>query len=129
MAAQRSSASELFFDGGCIVMTARSRLLLLAGPTSVDTAALRGNTPDRTFEYLGSRRPILFVGDPNSDVAELVRPFPYVKIVVPGAVNGARAALLALLRQSVSPSLSCLERFTSRLVARGLAETLNRASR
>lgn len=103
-----------------------STLLLLAGPISAANEALRGNIPGKTFEYLGSRRPILFVGDPHSDVANLLRPFPTARIVRPGDVDGARAAVLSLLREDDVVSDSLLRRFTSGSVAGQLAETLTR---
>jgi len=106
-----------------------SKVLLLGGPISAERNALRGNIAAKTFEYLGSRRSILFVGDPNSDVAQLLRPFPNVRIVNPGDEDGARDGLLSLLRENQPPAASELERFTSRSVTKGLADTLDRACR
>lgn len=106
-----------------------SSLLLLAGPTTVDTPLLRGNIPGKTFEYLGSGRPVLFIGHPESDVAQILRPFPNVRIVAPRDVDAATAAVLLLLRVRDVPSPGLLERFTSRFMANSLAEVLNRVCR
>jgi glycosyltransferase involved in cell wall biosynthesis len=106
-----------------------STLLLLAGPVSIQTKAMRGIVPAKAFEYLGSGRPVLFVGDPNSDAAELLRIFQRVKIVAPGDVENARAAVLSLLRGSAPASPGSLEHFTSRSVSGRLAEILDRAAR
>ena len=103
-----------------------SALLLHAGPVSVDTEKVRGIIPGKTFEYLGSRRPILFIGNPTSDVAQLLRPFANVRIVAPGDVDGAKTSVLALLRQSEPPSSSSLQCFTSSYVTAQLAKTLDR---
>src|SRR5262249_5969006 len=43
-----------------------SSLLLLAGPVSTAVPALKGHIPGKTFEYLASQRPILFIGDYTS---------------------------------------------------------------
>jgi glycosyltransferase involved in cell wall biosynthesis len=105
-----------------------STLVLLAGPVSAGNEALRGNIPGKTFEYLGSRRPILFVGDSHSDVADLLRPFPNVRIVPPGDVDGARAAVLSLLGEDDLADHSVFQRFASGSVAGDLAAVLSRAS-
>lgn len=106
-----------------------STLLLLAGPISAETAFLRGNIPGKTFEYLGSGRPILFIGDPTSDVAQLLRTFESVRIVASGDVDGARAAVLSLLRANDCPAESALQPFTSRHITSILADILDRVCR
>jgi len=106
-----------------------STLLLLAGPVSAQTEAMRGIVPAKAFEYLGSGRPILFVGDPNCDAAELLRCFQWVKIVAPGDVESAKRAILSLLRGSPQANPRLLEGFTSRSVAGRLAAVLDRAIR
>ena len=58
-----------------------SRALLLAGSVVSDEPALRGHIPGKTFEYLGSGKPIVFAGDLASDVAQLLRPFPQARMV------------------------------------------------
>jgi hypothetical protein len=75
----------------------RSALLLLAGPVSTVAPALKGHIPGKTFEYLASQRPILFVGDRTSDVAELLAPFKRVRLVASGDVDGARNAIASLV--------------------------------
>ena len=81
----------------------RSALLVLAGPVSTVAPALKGHIPGKTFEYLASQRPILFVGDRTSDVAELLAPFKRVRVVASRDVEGARTAIASLVGTSVSP--------------------------
>jgi hypothetical protein len=101
--------------------------LLHAGVTSVATNALRGILPGKTFEYLGARRPILFVGHPDGDAAKLMRGFPLVRIVRPDDDDGIRSALLSLLTQETGPRPPGLEPYTSRSVTRDLARVFDRA--
>ena len=72
-----------------LLQLARASLLLLAGPRALDRAVLAGHVAGKTFEYLGVGRPILHVGAPESDVAAFLRPFPHVRSVAPGDVDGA----------------------------------------
>jgi hypothetical protein len=81
----------------------RSALLLLAGPVSTVVPALKGHIPGKTFEYLASQRPILFVGDRASDVAELLAPFKRVRVVASRDVEGARSAIASLVGTAMSP--------------------------
>jgi hypothetical protein len=104
-----------------------STILLHAGVTSVATNALRGILPGKTFEYLGARRPILFVGHPDGDAAKLMRGFPLVRIVRPDDDDGIRSALLSLLTQETGPRPPGLEPYTSRSVTRDLARVFDRA--
>jgi hypothetical protein len=81
----------------------RSSVLLLGGPTSADTVAMRGNVAAKVFEYLGSRRPILMIGDPDTDVAGMLRPFARARVVGVGRVDEAVDALRELLRAGTAP--------------------------
>jgi hypothetical protein len=99
----------------------RSRVLLLAGPVSCETAALRGNVAAKTFEYLGARRPILVVGDQESDVARLLARFCHVRITAPGDVPAARRGLEALAR-ATPPETAVLAGFGSRALTRRLGD-------
>jgi hypothetical protein len=104
-----------------------STLLLLAGVTSEGTNAVRGVIPGKTFEYLGAGRPILFVSHSDGDAAKLLSMLTSVKIVRPGDVEGARAAVLSLLEQGASPRPSLVQRYTSQSVTGDLARVLDRA--
>lgn len=106
-----------------------SDILLLAGPVSAQTQVLSGRIPGKAFEYLGTRRPIVLVSDPSSDVANLLRPFPLVRIVTPGDVEGGRDAFLSLVHSNAEANPALLERFSSRSVTSRLAEMLERACR
>jgi glycosyltransferase involved in cell wall biosynthesis len=98
-----------------------SRALLLAGSVVSPEPALRGHIPGKTFEYLGSGKPIIFAGDLASDVAELLRPFPQVRMIAQGDTDAARAALLSL-EEDPHRRLDGLEPFAHR----GLSERLAR---
>lgn len=104
-----------------------STLLLLAGVTSEGTNAVRGVIPGKTFEYLGAGRPILFVSHSDGDAAKLLSMFTSVKIVRPGDVEGARAAVLSLLGQGAAAQPPLLQRYTTHSVTGDLARVLDRA--
>lgn len=108
-----------------------SALLLLAGPVSgaFRGTTVRGNIASKVFEYLGSRRPILYMGDADSEVESIVRRFPGVACVRPGDVAGARKAVLGLIRQGREVDRGPLEVYTRRSLAGRLAGVLGRASR
>jgi len=103
----------------------RASVLLLGGPTSADTVAMRGNVAAKVFEYLGSRRPILMIGDPDTDVAGMLRPFARACVVGVGRVDEAVDALRQLLRAGTAPvDDRLLEPYTSRDLSRRLAGLL-----
>jgi glycosyltransferase involved in cell wall biosynthesis len=116
---QREALSEL----------TRAAVLLLGGPVSCTTPALRGNVAAKTFEYLGARRPLMMVGHPDSDVATMLRALPHVRIVRPGDIEAAETAFVSLLKMETVPHLHNLTRFTSRALAESLAEILSNACR
>lgn len=101
-----------------------SRALLLAGSVVSDEPALRGHIPGKTFEYLGSGKPIVFAGDLASDVAQLLRPFPQARMVGLGDVDAARAALRSLEEDSPAHGAGALEPFTHRCLSESLARYL-----
>jgi glycosyltransferase involved in cell wall biosynthesis len=101
-----------------------SRALLLAGSVVSDEPALRGHIPGKTFEYLGSGKPILFAGDLTSDAAELLRPFPQVRMIAQGDADAARAALLSLEGDPNPSNGEDVERFTHRWLSERLARYL-----
>jgi glycosyltransferase involved in cell wall biosynthesis len=72
----------------------RSTVLVLAGPTDASTIR-RGEIPGKLFEYLASGLPVIYVGDPAADAAELLRGRPGCSVIAPGDVGGAVAALRA----------------------------------
>lgn len=101
-----------------------SRALLLAGPIVSDQPALRGNVAGKTFEYLASGNPIVFTGDLRSDVAEILRPFPQVRMIGQGDLEAAKAALLSLEDGSHACGTNGIERFTHRRLSESLAHCL-----
>jgi len=112
-------------------LLSESTLLLLAGPisTTLPRQKLRGNIAAKVFEYLGSRRPILCVGELGSDVVTLLRSYAGVACVEPGDIEGARQGILDLVRKGATVDRDSLGSFTRRSLAGRLAEILNRACR
>jgi hypothetical protein len=111
----------------CLTWLQRSALLLVAAPLPSPEVGRRGHIPAKAFEYLGSARPILVVGDTRSDVARLLNPFAHVRVVEAGDVNAARSAIEHLLRDTHSPAASELTSFTRQALAGRLAEVLDQA--
>jgi glycosyltransferase involved in cell wall biosynthesis len=112
-------------------LLSESTLLLLAGPvsTSVAGSKLRGNIASKVFEYLGSRRPILYVGTLDADVVTILKSYPGVAYVEPGDTDGARDAIVSLIRQGSMVDRKHLEPYTRRSLAGRLAGVLNQACR
>jgi len=105
-----------------------SRALLLAGSVVSCEPVLRGHIPGKTFEYLGSGRPILFAGDLTTDVAVMLRPFANVRLVAQGDFHAARVALLSL-EACLSPHREeGVNRFMHRELSERLAEYLTEVS-
>jgi glycosyltransferase involved in cell wall biosynthesis len=73
-------------------------LLVLAGPTRSD-ALSRGHVVAKTWEYLASQLPILYVGDRSSDVAELLNAQPGCALHEPGDVPEITRSLEVLPHQ------------------------------
>jgi glycosyltransferase involved in cell wall biosynthesis len=101
-----------------------SRALLLAGPVISDQPALRGHVAGKAFEYLASGNPIIFTGDLRSDVAEILRPFPQVRMVEQGDLEAAKVALLSLEGSSHAHGMNGIEKFTHRNLSESLARCL-----
>jgi glycosyltransferase involved in cell wall biosynthesis len=72
----------------------RSSALLVAGPANA-RGILRGQVAAKIFEYLATGLPIVYVGDPQSDAADLLRAHAGCHLVATGDVEGARRALVA----------------------------------
>jgi glycosyltransferase involved in cell wall biosynthesis len=69
-----------------------SSALLLAGPLD-DRPVLRGWIPAKLFEYLATDLPIIYMGDPDSDAANILRQHEGCEVLVPGDRDGAMRAL------------------------------------
>jgi glycosyltransferase involved in cell wall biosynthesis len=108
-----------------------STLLLLAGPVSREFphSKVRGNIAAKVFEYLGSGRPILYVGETDCEVETLVGRFPNVACVRPGDVSGAREAILSLIQRCPAVARQGMEAYTRRSLAGRLAQVLTDACR
>jgi len=107
-----------------------STLLLLAGPSMAasQAPALRGNIAGKVFEYLGSDRPILYVGDKDADIARLLTPFAGVAFVRPGDTRGAEEAIVSLLAAGSPVGRTGVNQYTRRSLTQRLAQCLERAS-
>lgn len=71
-----------------------SSVLLVAGPMEA-SGILRGQVAAKIAEYLGGSRPIIYVGDPDSDAADLLRRFEGTYIVPTRDVDSMVSALKA----------------------------------
>jgi hypothetical protein len=114
--------------GEAVRQLRRAQVLLLPGPVSNETAALRGHIVAKVFECLGSGRPILMVGHQDTDVGRILAPFSRARIVAPGDVPGARRALQELSRWKPAGGEPSLEPYTARALARRLAALLDRVT-
>ena len=106
-----------------------STVLLLAGPVSgaFPQSKVRGNIAAKAFEYLGSGRPILYVGETDCEVEALVGRFPGVACVRPGDALGAREAILSLIQRGPAVERRGMEAYARRSLAAGLAQVLTDA--
>lgn len=106
-----------------------STLLLLAGPVSISFpgSILHGNIAGKVFEYLASRRPILYAGDGGADIEALIREVPGVACVRPGDSKGTREAILSLIRQGPTIDRGALVMYTHRSLTQRLAQVFEAA--
>jgi hypothetical protein len=108
-----------------------SNLLLLAGPAAVGEAAdiERGTIAAKAFEYLGARRPVLYIGHLDADVARLLGPLGGVAFVRAGDVQAAVRGAGDLLASGRTPESGQLEAFTRRALTRRLAALFDNVAR
>jgi glycosyltransferase involved in cell wall biosynthesis len=108
-----------------------STLLLLAGPVSnaFPSSAIQGNIAGKVFEYLGSRRPILYVGDGGAEIEALIRELPGVASARPGDSAGIREAILSLVRGGPTIDRGALDIYTHRSLTKRLAQVFEMAYR
>lgn len=105
---------------------ARARVLLLAGlREQARDDPLAGWVPGKVFEYLGTCRPILYVGNEDGEVADLLRREAGTSIVASGQVTNAATALTRLLHSSEEARGRDLSRFTRQQRAAELAQVLD----
>jgi hypothetical protein len=92
--------------------------LLVAGPVQA-TGILKGQVAAKIGEYLGTPRPILYVGDPSSDAADLLRRYEGTFVVPTYDVDAMIAALKASAEWSGGRDATSLSRsrLTGRLAA------------
>ena len=102
----------------------RCTALVVPGPLR-STGVERGWIVAKLFEYLATSRPIIYVGDPETDAAQLLRGFPGTHIVATGNTAGALAALRAVRIGVVARDASTLSRHA---LAGRLAALLDKVS-
>jgi hypothetical protein len=98
--------------------------LVLAGPRDA-RGILRGQVAGKVWEYLATPRPIVYVGDLDCDVADVLRGEDACHLCAPGD----EAAALAGLERSrgILPARDA-SRFSRRARARELAAILDRVT-
>ncbi len=108
-----------------------STLVLLAGPLSnaFPGSAIQGHIAAKVFEYLGSRRPILYVGDGGAEIEALIRELPGVACARPGDSAGIREAILSLLRGGPTIDRGALDSYNRRSLTKRLAQAFEMAYR
>jgi glycosyltransferase involved in cell wall biosynthesis len=74
-----------------------SSALLLAGPRNA-VGILRGQVAGKVWEYLATGLPIVYVGDPDCDVADVLRSHDGCHLVATGDTDAAARALAAACR-------------------------------
>lgn len=99
-----------------------STAVLLCGQAD-DSLLLKGWIPAKTFEYLATDVPILYVGNPGSDVATILRAYPGCHVVAPDDTESIISALRATRGQRFPRDISELTRHT---LAGRLARTFDR---
>src|SRR5207247_2054393 len=104
--------------GDALAAMAASSVLLVAGARD-PRPLLKGMIPGKVFEYLGTGLPVIYVGDPSTDVAGLLAGQPRCHRVPPGDVEAARRALQ--VASTEAPQERALAAFTRRELARRLA--------
>jgi glycosyltransferase involved in cell wall biosynthesis len=73
-------------------LLASSTMLVAAGETASSEIA-RGYIPSKLFEYVASRLPVLYVGDPRDDAATMLAAYPGCYVMHPSDRQGIRRAL------------------------------------
>lgn len=102
----------------------RCTALVVAGqwpPREVE----RGCIPAKTFEYLATDRQIIYVGDCDTDAADLLRRFDGTRVVPADDLDGVYQALLSVPDQSVTRDTS---EFSRSSLASRLAALLDRVA-
>lgn len=100
-------------------------VLLVAGPLHARTPEVKGNVAAKAFEYLAAHRPILMVGDPESDLGRILEVYPRARVVGPGRPEEIAAALEDLLDGRPAGPEPSIAAYQSRNVSARLARLLD----
>lgn len=98
--------------------------LIVAGPLS-SAAVERGVIAAKIFEYLATNRPVIYVGHPDTDAANLLRAFPGTHIISTGDTAAAIETLRTVRDEVIERDVTALSR---RALAGRLAALLNEVS-
>lgn len=109
-------------------LLASADLALLGGPREAPDETRAGWIPAKVFEYLGSGLPILMVGDPRAEVAQILAAQSRCRVVATGDVEGAASALEALSVLRRVRRGGEVEAYSSRELTRRLARVLVRVA-
>jgi glycosyltransferase involved in cell wall biosynthesis len=101
-------------------ISACSSGLLMAGPVVGDEMS-RGVIPAKVFEYLASGLPVIYVGDPESDVARVLHGQPECHLIAAGAGVDLEVALARCDGRTVRRDVSA---FSARRQAESMAALL-----
>jgi glycosyltransferase involved in cell wall biosynthesis len=102
------------------VATELSRCTALVVPGPLEATGVKGGwIVAKLFEYLATSQPIIYVGHPDTDAAQLLRRFPGTHIVAAGDAAAALAALRTVRTEAVTRDASGLSRhaLTGKLAA------------
>lgn len=102
-------------------LSACSAGLVVAGPIAADELS-RGRIAGKVFEYLASGLPVIYVGDPDSDVARLLSEQPECHVVAADAPRALGAAVAQCDGRTVARDLTA---FSSHKQAESLATVLD----
>jgi len=112
--------------GRALDLMAASSVLVVGGAAQPHPV-LDGWIPAKIFEYLGTGRPILYIGHPASDAARIVAEQPGCWVVPASDVAATHQALEAI-RGAARFYARDLTRFTRRAITRGLSTLLDEVS-
>ncbi|MFQ3576471.1 MAG: glycosyltransferase family 4 protein [Cytophagales bacterium] len=103
-----------------VVKTSTSDLLLL----SIFDDSLEGSVPAKLFEYLGSKNPIICLGPPNGESANIIKKCQSGETFDFDDLNGMLEFLKNFPKMNIKPNIQELENFSRKKLTESLAKTL-----
>jgi glycosyltransferase involved in cell wall biosynthesis len=111
---------EMVFD-----FYANANLLLLI---LTDTKNAKGNIPGKLFEYMATGRPILALGDPQGDAANILNSSEAGKVFAHTDTEGIHNYLVNFSPKQEFPSSPDIQKYSRKNLTLQLVEILNRIS-